>query len=162
MDDLSKHRVEHRQVQPSRGPSPQVSNPVSPCHDPRTDRRKFQVPDSAVETVLAACRRGVPETKIARSLGLNYRTWMRVRSEDERIASVMAECRKVEEDELVSLLLDKARDGDLTAIIFALKGRHHYRDQGAAAASVEQRVNVIISLPAAQASLDEYVRTVEH
>ena len=64
--------------------------------DLRTDRRKFILGDDEAEIVLDACRRGVSETRIARALGINYRTWMRVRDEDERVASALAETRKVE------------------------------------------------------------------
>jgi hypothetical protein len=113
-----------------------------------------------VAKVLEACRRGVSEVRIARALGVNYRTWMRVRAEDERVASALSESKKLEEDELVSLLMDKARNGETTAIIFALKGRHGYRDQGVQPASGDARVNVTINLPAAQPTLDDYLRTV--
>src|SRR3546814_7905942 len=79
-----------------------------------------------------------------------------VRTEDERVAAALAESRKLEEDELVTLLMDKARAGDTTTIIFALKGRHGYRDQGAPQGGGEQRVNIQINLPAAQPSMDAY------
>ncbi|MEJ0010177.1 MAG: hypothetical protein WDN72_06505 [Alphaproteobacteria bacterium] len=113
-----------------------------------------------MDIVIAACRQGVPETKLAEALGINYRTWMRVREEDERIADVLAEGRKIEEEELVSLLLDKARNGDLTATIFALKSRHGYRDMGTPGGGVEQKVNVIINLPAPAASEEEFSRMI--
>ncbi|WP_271067292.1 hypothetical protein [Caulobacter sp. NIBR1757] len=98
------------------------------------------------------------ETQIARALGVNYRTWMRVRAEDDRIASALAETRKVEEEELVSILMDKARGGDTTALIFALKGRHGYRDQGNPQGTGDPKVNVTINLPAAQPTIEAYVQ----
>src|SRR5215218_4278394 len=144
----TEHRDEHRGT-------------AVPVLDQRTDRRKFQLADAHLPVVVDACRRGVPETKIAEALGVNYRTWMRVRAEDERIAAALAEVKKIEEEELVSLLMNRARGGDLTAIIFALKGRHGYRDHGAAQGSMEQRVTVTINLPAAQPTLDDYVKTID-
>lgn len=129
--------------------------------DLRTDRRKFMLGDDEAEVVLDACRRGVSETRIARALGINYRTWMRVRDEDERVASALAETRKVEEEELVSILLDKARDGDTTALIFALKGRHNYRDHGTPANAKDSKVNVTINLPAAQPTVEDYTKLID-
>lgn len=85
---------------------------------------------------------------------------MRVREEDERIADVLAEGRKIEEEELVSLLLNKARNGDLTATIFALKSRHGYRDMGTPGGGVEQRVNVTINLPPPAANEEEFSRLI--
>lgn len=141
--DQDQHRTGHRSSAP----------------DTRTDRRKYLIPEHDIEAILAACRRGVSETQIARALGINYRTWMRVRTEDERISSALAETRKVEEEELVSLLMDKARAGDTTALIFALKGRHGYRDNGAPQGSADPKVNVTINLPAAQPNVEAYVET---
>ena len=129
--------------------------------DPRSDRRKYLVPDQHVGKVVDACRRGVSEVRIARSLGINYRTWMRLRDEDERIAGALAESRRIEEEELVAVLLDKAREGETTSLIFALKSRHGYRDQGTPQAAADARVNVVINLPAASASAEEYARTID-
>lgn len=143
-EDGDGHRAGHRAAAPA---------------DTRRDRRKYMIPRRHVETVLDACRRGVPETQIARALGINYRTWMRVREEDERVASALAEARKVEEEELVALLLDKARKGDTTSIIFALKGRHGYRDQGAPPAA-GHRTNIVINLPDALTP-EAYLRMVD-
>lgn len=136
--DLNKHRAEHRGGAPV---------------DDRTDRRKFIIAEGDVTTILDACRRGVPETQIARALGVNYRTWMRVRTQDARIASALAEIKKVEEEELVSLLMNKARGGDTTALIFALKGRHGYRDSGVSVdVSVKNTGGVLIVPSAPSAS----------
>ena len=148
MEDDREHRAKHS-----------APVPAAPRRGP--GQPKYVVPEAAVAQVIAAIRQGKSEVSIARALGINYRTWGRLKSEDERIASALAEARKFEEDELVGLLLDKARAGDTTSIIFALKGRHGYRDQGAPQGGAEQRVNVTINLPGAQASLDDYMRTIE-
>jgi hypothetical protein len=163
-----EHRAEHRTAGLEAAAGGTGGGPYSPARalsgsapDPRLDRRKYLVPDQYVDNVVDACRRGVSEVRIARSLGINYRTWMRLRDEDERIASALIENRKVEEDELVALLLDKARDGETTSLIFALKSRHGYRDQGAPQAAADARVNVVINLPAASASAEDYARTID-
>ena len=158
--DPDEHLAEHREA-PGGPPLISPSGAPAPPSDPRTDRRKFVLSDQHLEAVLDACRRGVPETKIARALGVNYRTWIRLRAEDERLASALAETRKIEEEELVSLLMDKARGGELSAIIFALKGRHAYRDVGQPVSAVEQKVNVTINLPAARVSTEDYLQSIE-
>lgn len=143
MDDESKHRAEHREAPPRRGPG----------------QPKYVIPEAEVPKVIRAVRQGKSEVSIARALRINYRTWARVKAEDERIASALAETRKFEEDELVGLLMDKARAGDTTSIIFALKGRHGYRDNGMAKDGIE-KVNVNIVLPAAQPSLSDYMKVI--
>jgi len=153
-----KHRTKHRAQAEGRRALP----PGAACDAaPSRDHRKYIIPDKSVEIVIAACLKGVPETKLAQALGINYRTWMRVREEDERIADVLAEGRKIEEEELVSLLLNKARNGDLTATIFALKSRHGYRDMGTPGGGVEQKVNVTINLPAPASSEEEFRRIID-
>ena len=47
--------------------------------------------------------------------------------------------------------------GDTTALIFALKGRHGYRDNGNPQGTGDSKVNVTINLPAAQPSVEAYV-----
>lgn len=166
-NDPGKHSAGHRLIEPEGLPRSEegaylptrASSGLAP--DPRSDRRKYLVPDKHIDKVVDACRRGVSEVRIARSLGINYRTWMRLRDEDERIAGALAESRRIEEEELVAVLLDKARDGETTWLIFALKSRHGYRDQGAPQAAADARVNVVINLPAASASAEEYARTID-
>lgn len=127
--------------------------------DPRRDRRKYLLPAEHVDRIVDACRAGVPETRIAAALGVNYRTWMRVREEDERVASALAEVRKIEEDELVAVLLDKARKGDTIALLFALKSRHNYRDQGPATVQ-DNRTNIVINLPDSMTP-ESYLRMID-
>jgi hypothetical protein len=166
-NDPDKHSAEHRDgsLDAALDDGKGAYSPAHPLQvsalDPRSDRRKYLVPDQHIAQVMDACRRGVSEVRIARSLGINYRTWMRLRDEDERIAGALAESRKIEEEELVAVLLDKARDGETTSLIFALKSRHGYRDQGAPQAAADARVNVVINLPAASASAEEYARTID-
>jgi len=148
VDDPSEHCAKHR-----------GSPPAAPKRGP--GQPKYVIRDDDVEKVIRSVRQGKSEVSIARALGINYRTWSRLKAEDERIAAALGETRKFEEDELVGLLMDKARTGDTTSIIFALKGRHGYRDQGAPQGGVEKQVNVTINLPAAQPTLSDYMRTVD-
>ncbi|MEN3971590.1 hypothetical protein WJS89_02800 [Sphingomicrobium sp. XHP0235] len=142
MSDNDKNRAEYRTEPQKRG----VGHP------------KYVIPEVEVNRVIRAIRKGKSEVSIARALRINYRTWMRVRDEDERIASALSETRRLEEDELVGLLMDKARAGDTTSIIFALKGRHGYRDNGTPKDG-DDRVNVTINLPGAN-DMDSYMKSV--
>ncbi len=145
---LDKNRTENRKEQTNlvkRGPG----------------QPKYVIPENHVPQIIEACAKGASEVSIARALKINYRTWLRVRTEDERIASALQEYKKIEEDELSSILLDKARDGDTTSIIFALKARHGYRDHGTPAGGSEQQVNIQINLPAAQNDMTDYMKTVD-
>lgn len=146
--DLDKNRTENR-AEPKnlakRGPG----------------QPKYIIPEKHVPAIVEACAKGASEVSIARALKINYRTWLRVRTEDERIASALQESKKLEEDELSSLLLDKARGGDTTSLIFALKARHNYRDHGAPNGSGDQQVNIQINLPAAQNDMGDYMKTVQ-
>ncbi len=143
VNDSSEHRAEHRGPPPKRGPG----------------QPKYVIAEADVAKVIRAIRQGKSEVSIARALRINYRTWSRVKAEDDLIASALSETRKFEEDELVGLLMDKARTGDTTSIIFALKGRHGYRDQGQPQGVID-KVNVTINLPAAQPSLGDYMKAI--
>lgn len=121
---------------------------------------KFVLHPDDQPKVIRAIRRGTSEVSIARSLRINYRTWCRVKAEDEEIASVLAETRRMEEDELVTMLIDKARTGDTNAISFALKSRHGYRDHGTAPGGNDKRVAIQINLPGPTASLEDYQRMI--
>lgn len=142
------------------------------CTEHRTDNRnvlkrgpgqpKYIIPDDHIDTIIEACAKGASEVSIARALKINYRTWTRVRTDDERIASALQEAKKIEEDELSSLLLDQARDGNTTSLIFALKSRHDYRDHGAPTGLNANQVNIqIVNLPAATNDMNEYMKTIE-
>ncbi len=148
MTEELKHRAEHC-----------VMLPAAPKRGP--GQPKYVIADADLAKVLRAIRQGKSEVSIARALRINYRTWTRLKAENELIASVLSETRKFEEDELVGLLMDKARGGDTTSIIFALKGRHGYRDNGTASGPGDAKVNIQINLPAAQPSMDDYLRSFE-
>ncbi len=87
-NDPEKHRAGHRTdgLGAAADDGEGVLLPARACSvsapDPRSDRRKYLVPDQHIGKVIDACCRGVSEVRIARSLGINYRTWMRLRDED--------------------------------------------------------------------------------
>lgn len=156
----AEHRAEHRTGLPGPlldafgDPIPAATEKRGPGHPP------VVLSDDQTEAAARALRARVPETRIARELGINYRTWSRIRDDDEQLSSALAEAKKAEEEELAGLLIDKARRGETVALIFALKGRHGYRDQGAPPGDGGSRTNIVINLPASM-SPDEYSKLID-
>ncbi|EQB00238.1 hypothetical protein L288_18545 [Sphingobium quisquiliarum P25] len=121
---------------------------------------KFELTDDERTKVIRAIRRGASGISIARALRINYRTWQRVKADDEEIASALSEVLAMEEIELRNVLIDKAKEGDVTALMFALKTRHGYRDHGAVNGGDDNRVAIQINLPGPSASLEDYQRMI--
>lgn len=159
-EPADEHRTEHRTGLP--GPLLDAfGDPVPAAIERRgPGRPPVELDDDQTEAAARALRARLPETRIARELGLNFRTWQRIRDEDERLSSALAEARKAEEEELAGLLIEKARRGETVALIFALKGRHGYRDQGAPPGDGGSRTNIVINLPASM-SPDEYSKLID-
>lgn len=128
---------------------------------PKRGKPKYVIPERHIPGVLDAIRKNNTQASIAKALGISFHTWQRVRDEDERITAAIDETLNFEEKELVDLLMEKARNGETTAILFALKSRHGYRDHGQVDTGNEQKVNVTINLPGAQGSVEDYIKTVK-
>jgi|GEM_PF-1800969 len=129
---------------------------------PKRGKPKYVIPERLMPQVLEAIRNNNTQSSIAKALGISFHTWIRVRDEDERIRSAVDEALDFEEKELANILLEKARAGETTAVLFALKSRHGYRDHGpVTGGGDEQKVNVTINLPGAQTSVDDYLKTVK-
>lgn len=121
---------------------------------------KFVLTEDERAKVIRAIRRGASGVSIARALRINYATWKRVKTEDEEIASALSEKLAMEEIELSNVLIEKAKEGDITALMFALKTRHGYRDHGAVNGGEDNRVAIQINLPGPSASLEDYQRLI--
>lgn len=156
----AEHRAEHRTGLPATLLDA-LGEPIARAVEQRgPGAPPVVLSDEQTDAAARALRSRVPETRIARELGVNYRTWMRLRDEDDRLSSALAEARKAEEEELAGLLIEKARRGETVALIFALKGRHGYRDQGAPPGDGGSRTNIVINLPASM-SPDEYSKLID-
>ncbi len=121
-------------------------------------RPRKKLPSGGHETIRNMAANGAKETEIAAELGLNWRTFRRIKNEDEAAADALAEGRAREHDELVGLLLGKARQGDAPSAMFLLKARHGYREQGPADGAGEG-ARVQINLPTST-SPDQWERMV--
>lgn len=156
----AEHRAEHR-TGPTTALVDWLGDPIGQAVEKRaTGRPPVTLSDDAIDAAADALRSGVAETKVARALGVNFRTWQRLREEDDRLADAGAEAKKLEEEELVGVLMEKARKGEVVPLLFALKARHSYRDQGPAGPGWVSNSNVTINLPPSMSS-DEYRRMID-
>lgn len=106
-------------------------------------------------TVAAMAARGFREADVARRLGMAESTWRRVRDRDPQVVEAFEAGRSELHEELISQLLEKAREGNIACLLFALKILFGYREN--APVEVEHTHNVRIELPAALA-VEAYAR----
>jgi hypothetical protein len=107
---------------------------------------------------------GVQETVLASALGMDLKTWRRIRNEDPVAKAAWEEARSREEDRLVGALFQQAlgtpaeydASGNLIraeqpryapASMFLLKARHGYRDLGPTDGGSD-RPTININIPA--------------
>lgn len=103
---------------------------------------------------------GFPQALAASLLGVARRTFRDMLERDPELADAWSVGRGENERELVGLLMTQAREGSLTATIFALKGLHGWRDQGPADGAATQAVQVNIAIPPPM-SAEEFRAVVE-
>ena len=108
--------------------------------------------------ISAMAARGSRQADIARRFGIDQKTWRRIREDDLRAGEAFEAGRGELHEELVTKLIESAREGDKACLIFALKALFGYRDN--APITTEVFTNVKIELPAALPRA-RYVREVE-
>lgn len=122
-------------------------------------RRKKEIPQNGLETIRRLAERGVRETEICKAFGMSYRTFQRIKDENEEVRETLEEARMIEERQLFDVLFEKAILGDSTCAMFLLKTRHGYQE-GAQVVNPTQ-VNVQITLPGALKP-KEYIEKLIH
>ncbi len=125
-------------------------------------RPRKHLPAHGLHIIRGMAENGASEVEIAKALGMNFRTWRRLRDEDPVARDAWAEARGIEEGKLVGKLFQQAiEENNTTAAIFLLKARHGYRDVGPAdGGDAGPRVNLTFNLPA-PLNGDQYRRLVE-
>jgi hypothetical protein len=116
-------------------------------------------PDDYVKIEDLAAR-GCGHTQIARSLGIDAKTFRERLKDDEAAAAAYSGGKAEEELVLVSLLRKRAEQGDGPAAMFLLKARHGYRDRGETDGASQPGVQVSINIPA-PLSAQQYARLIE-
>ncbi len=99
---------------------------------------------------------GVAQAVVAGRLGMSSRTFRDVLDRCEATRSAYDEGTGLMETELVSLLMQHARDGDRTSIIFALKALAGKREVGPSpdAPAQANQPNITIQIPPALSASD--------
>jgi hypothetical protein len=121
-------------------------------------RRKRLLPTDGLEIIRKLGARGVRESDIWKALGLSYKSWSRIKRENDEARLALEEARMMEHDDLYGVLYDKAVKGDSTAAMFLLKTRHGYKE-GAEQVTANQ-VNVKITLPSSMRP-EQYAKSME-
>ncbi len=103
-------------------------------------------------------KEGAPNTRIAAALGISRYCFADLLRRQPDAQEALAKGRSANEQELVEILMAKARKGDTVACLFLLKARHGYRE-GEARES-DSRPNVIINLPDS-ISPQEYLKNIK-
>jgi len=139
-------------------------------------RPRKTLPPGGLDTIKRLAAYGVQETVIAAALGMDAKTWKRIREEDPEAKAAWEEARAAEQDALVGSLFRQAigapaehdEDGNVIraelspfapAGMFLLKARHGYRDNGPGDAG-EARAVVHINLPA-PLNPEQFARLIE-
>lgn len=92
---------------------------------------------------------GWSKRAVARGLGVSVETLNRWMEDHPRIRDAWYAGREEEHRELHGVLMREAKAGNMTAVIFALKTRHEYREHAPIASDTAPRVT--INLPGAMA-----------
>ena len=106
--------------------------------------------------VVSLAAKGVNEASIADALWISPATFKALKKRDPQLIEALELGRAAEHDALVGRLRRLADDGNVVALLFLLKARHGYRDQGPDTNAV-QAVAVNITLPEAK-TREEYER----
>lgn len=109
------------------------------------DGRTIIVTERGIGAVEAAAAAGVGIAGIAALLGISREALRRVRERQPELDEALSRGNANNEAELVSLLMEQARNGAFVPAMFLLKTKHGYREGDAP----EQRPNVVINLPGA-------------
>lgn len=114
--------------------------------NPAGGKRKT-LPKHGLATITELAARGVRVDTIARSVGMCGKTFQRLKADDPAVSEAYEAGRAQLHDELVDILVNKARAGDTISLLFSLKSIFGFRDQGPEAG--EAGVHVHITLPGA-------------
>lgn len=141
-------------------------------------RPRKTLPANGLQVIRDLASNGVQETVLAKALGMDVKTWQKIRVDDPEANAAWLEAKCLEQDKLVGSLFRQAvgapaeydAEGKLIraeqppfapAGMFLLKTRHGYREQGPSdGASEGPKVNLVFNLPA-PLNGEQYRRLVE-
>jgi hypothetical protein len=92
--------------------------------------REFVATERTYVQVAAMAARGLRLEDIARRLEIGTTTFKRLKERDPRVLEAYETGSSELHEELVGLLIKKAKKGETAALLFALKTRFSYRESG--------------------------------
>ena len=113
----------------------------------KTGRPPKRPPPDAAERIRTLSAEGHSTVAIAQQLGVGRKTLDKWRTEFPELDEAYREGVERERYELHSMLVQKAKAGNIVAAMFLLKARHGYREGDQTDAG--GRVNVTVALPGA-------------
>ncbi|MEO0487543.1 MAG: hypothetical protein AAF092_16690 [Pseudomonadota bacterium] len=122
-------------------------------------KSEWRVGRRGLKVVEELAERGVAVATIAKALRMGKDAFMGCRQRQPEVQEALDRGRANEHDKLVAELHELAMEGNVTAVIFALKARHAYRE-GEAPEGGSTNVQVNINLPSAMTP-EEYQRMVD-
>jgi len=121
--------------------------------------RPYSVTAPGREMVEKMLANGCSRATVAATLGISEPTLADAATRDPELSAAMERGDGALETELVGHLLAHARDGNVTAAIFLLKAKRHFRDSTPVEPKTD-RPNITINLPGA-ASPEDYARMID-
>jgi len=139
-------------VSRKRPPPPPVAEPIAPVtaivRDDSANGSPMHITEAGIELVRRWCSEGASNAWCAASLGIDRGTFRDLRRRQPALDQAIEAGRAADERTVANVLRAKALAGDTISLIFYLKGRHHWRDQGESREGPAQQLNVIV-MPAA-------------
>jgi len=121
-------------------------------------KSEWRIGRRGLKVVEELAERGVAVATIAKALRMGKDAFMGCRQRQPEVQEALDRGRAKEHDRLVAKLYELAMEGNVTAVIFALKARPAYRE-GEAPEGGSTNVQVNINLPSAMTP-EEYKRMV--
>ncbi len=121
--------------------------------------RPYSVTGPGREIAERMLANGCSRATVAATLGISETALADAAARDPELAAAIERGDGALETELVGHLLQHAREGNVTAAIFLLKAKRHFRDSTPVEPKTD-RPNITINLPGA-ASPEDYARMID-
>lgn len=115
---------------------------------------------AGLEKIQTMAANGNSDTTIAHTLGIAHITFRNLRDRDKKVDAALQTGKGRLADEITDMILTKAREGNIIAMIFFAKGRLGWRENGPIPQAATTAVQVNIQVPARMTD-EEFTKLVE-
>lgn len=119
----------------------------TPVQSNGSGQQRFDLNERGIAKLEELTREGLDIASIAKGLGVNRRTLLEMRKRQPEVEEAFIRGQAALGDEISSILMQHAREGNVVAAIFLAKARLGWRDQGPTDPNAQQ-VQVNITMPA--------------